>query len=174
VVALRSVGRRALFVALAIVVMCVALALQTNNASAQTTCPTSDVPNTDGGTHAIGGSPDRPSGTKCYRDHWANSSYDLNGSDGRLSAVHAPAFAVLLPDVDRPAPTHKVKILWGNSSGTPVPITSATCAGATIVGEGTNLVTVELASGSCSLRTTASPGGTLLSYEATLTRSGNA
>ena len=86
VAVLRGVGRRALFVALALLVMCVALASLSSSASAQTACPASSAPANDGGTHAVIGSVATP---QCYLDHLATALFTSIGTFSRVSPLLA-------------------------------------------------------------------------------------
>jgi outer membrane autotransporter protein len=85
-----------------------------------------------------------------------------------------PVFIVALPDPDRPAATNNVKIKFDSTGFTNENVTTVTCPSGTVTGVGTTLVQVALADGgSCSLFAAATINGTLVSYQAVLSRTGD-
>jgi hypothetical protein len=149
--------------------------LVSSPATAQTICP------------GVTGSPSTPTRmpeiaglvgpTQCTvdADGEPGSSYDAIGSsniDPRLR------FLALLPDdAPRSGATHPAVFVFSPSGGTSrSPIAAATCPGGTVTGVGATVVSITLADGaSCSLTLTSAngAGGTLMSFTATLSRTGN-
>lgn len=143
----------------------------TQNASATFTCTSHPIIPPDGTDNAIGAITATEADPACFGlGAWVSpSNYDSMPTT--FSA--RDAIQVFLPDADRPASSaYKAQIQA--ESGTSFTTVNATCSTGTVYSNNTTVVAVELADGaSCALTATATLTGEVVTYQATLARSGD-